>query len=413
MGASPEQVGHGRPNGLRLSRIALLVAFCVVTALPFVNVLTSGVSDGRADLVRCVATTIAGLIVGWLYFRNLALAAATALAPLCATGMALVGLAHVRDLPPLTPALVYCFGFVAALVAGERWIVGVLGGLPEDAALTDVIRRGRRSLAALALFGVLAPWIFLAAAGEQGAAPAAAWLGAADLIALAGALAAVYVASGLVDAGEDFIANANRVRERAMRGIDVVAGVTERPWSHSLAGVFAVFVVVAYFGTGNVPEVRLVGGFALLALGGAAVILADWRRALAMAAVLAGSLLFGLWGFARAAFVPDRATALLLAGLAAIAFAIQTGVAARVSGTEPAAFRAALLDGGPAAAAAAPGVLFMLVPWLGAAPRGALGMALFVLFAGAGAVCFVPALADSLETVLPRRRPLADRYRVK
>jgi hypothetical protein len=369
---------------------------------------------------------LAATAIAFSHLRDPVLALSAVLAPL--TGVSLV-LCGASNLPALLPAgflaaLVYVLGFAVALAAGDRFASRVADGEDSETAARATLQPDTRRFASALVFSTAMPCI-LAVNAPARLGSIALLLTAGNAVAILSAWFAVPLAGSFVAGGEDFIARANRIRESRQFRFERVAKAAQPPWASSAAGILVVLLAVAFFGSARLvvaPELRRV---LLLDIAGAVILLSiaaylatgAWRRAAAVWVAMAGASLFGVWGFARTGAVFDAPLALATAELCAICFLPIAWVAASaaISGRDDAAgaSEAGLADGGATAATAFFAALILLLPWyrdIGAADAG---FVLAIGFAAGGALAFQPAVASALEDLVPRRKNLAQRYRVK
>jgi len=411
-------------NLFRPVRVTILLLFCIALGVVLPAGRLAGFAADPGFVLKFAAMVIAAFGIGYLLFRSFILALSAALAPLPGAGLAALCLALSPVSFGLGAAFGYALGFSLALIVGNRYAARVAGGeTPEDAVSAAL--RGALS-ATVASGAVTSALLCLLSIGHAHALfPAALFLAAANAAVLVSAYLVVPFAASLVPVGEDFIAASNRTGEAWARRLDAMARISQPPGNWSAAGVFAIFMVLAWFGgvgAGIAKEIWPVIGrdlaWGLASLFLAAVFVArDWRRALAVWASAAGALLMGVWGLTRSNLALNAQQLIFLAELASICFvpiaAVAAG-AAQIAGEDSAsASQAGISSDGAAALSGSVAALVLLAPWYRDAQGQILGCILAIVFAAAAALVFQSALTRTLEAVIPRRRSLAERYRLK
>ena len=291
--------------------------------------------------------------------------------------------------PPLVDAG-FVFVLTAALPVAARHLRLVCDGMPPRQAFAAALRRS--GLLGVLALGALSLPLLLMAAHE-------------DMIALAAVLGAFVLTLAALGLGihapytEDFVARANRARERretAMTRLDVIA---QPRWGFAVLGTATILGTLEGFGLkglgwqdGAAIYFPLVA-FCLLLAGLAAI--RDWR--LAVAAALTQALVIGLTFAARTKGHAGPLPALHLAWAAGALPLWMLGASWRRAlnqGGEPAAaLMRALREDGPAAFAAAllgalPGLVLLCEtwprPWPVAVAACAVPFAMFPIFPGIG-----------------------------
>lgn len=400
----------------------LLLLGAVAVAAPLFSVVAGQALELGFSL-RFGVMLLAAAVIAISRFRDPALAIAGALSPLPGVSLVFCGLFGTPFAPLVTAlgALVYALGFAIALIAGDGFAVCIAAGEDPKASVMLALRGGVRFVGPV-LVVVLGLPALLAISDPQRLAPSLLLAGGSALATLSAWLV-VPLAGSFLSGSEDFIARTNRTREDWARRFEKIALTARAPWAMSVTGIFVVLLVLGVFGSVKLgaaedPTLRFdAAGAACVILAAAFFAGRNWRRALAVAFATGGALIYGLWGYARAGADFDAPLMLLTAGLCAICFVPIAAVAAEAvqSGRTDAASasEAGILGSGPAAATGILGALVVLAPWYREFGSARVGFVLAIVFAAAGALVFHPAVASALEDVVPHRRTVAERYRVK
>ena len=427
-------MGEGPPGPIRDTTVSLfsparnsvllLLALAAFSGPAFVAY--SGQTPALAIWLRFAAMLVAGVVIAFLRLRDPVLTLAAVLAPLPGVSLFFGGTIET----PLEPAdaclaaLVYVLGFSVSLTAGDRFAAHVADDEPPHVAAILVLQKSMRSFAPILIVAVFLPGVLIAA-GPPGSATPALLLSIGNALAATSAWLAVPLAGSFVAGSEDFIARTNRSRESWGLRLEPAMRAARSPWAMSASGIFIVLTVLAAFGSaslaigkdveGSLPSLAA-GAFAAV-LTGAFLAASSWRRAVATSVSTSAALLFGAWGFARAAAMLDAPHLLLTSGLCAIAFLpiAATAAAATLSERNDAASasEAGILSAGPSAATGSCAALVLLAPWYRQIGDARAGFVLAIILAAGGALVFQPAITGALEELLPRRRSLSERYRVK
>jgi len=336
--------------------------------------------------------------------RHLGLAAATAAAPL--PGLLWAAPLSGGSSFGAVPAVAYAFGFVLAALEAETAVRRALDGDGERPWQAAAVAVGMTAFLAVL-------WFFttpLRGAALQGVADMA--LGAVSAAVL------MPVAVSLLRFDENFVARANRARERRQRFSERMALVAEPRWAMSFCGIAVVFLALGWFGA--LPAMRQeAGAVALRAVSLAAVVIAagfflrGWREGVATGFAVATAGLIGLWAIAAGARdVASPAGALEAAGLA-LFLALFGGRCWRHYWSFDEPRRTSLQRAIEAISAgeifAVAGAVLAVVPAAIVRPAG-VAMAVAVLAAGAGGTVWAAAAAGVLETLVPRRRRASEMY---
>lgn len=401
--------------------ILLLLGMAAIAAPLFS--LAAGQLPGMGFSLRFAAMLTAAAALALSRFRDPVLAVAGALAPL--PGVSLVfcgafGTTLSSDSASLG-AFVYALGFSVALIAGDAFAMRVADGEEPKTSTMLTLQGGVRFVGAV-LVVVLGLPVLLAVADPQRLTPSL-LLAGGNALAVLSSWVAVPLAGSFLAGSEDFIARTNRAREDWARRFQTIALAARAPWTMSATGILIVLLVLGVFGSLKFDAGKN-AALRFCAVGGAVVTVAaaffagrDWRRAFAVSLAAGGALIYGLWGYARAGATFDASLILMTAGLGAICFVPIAAVAVHADlsrrSDAASASEAGILATGPAAATGILGTLIVLAPWYREFGAARAGFALAILFAAAGALVFHPAVASALETIVPRRQTLAERYRVK
>ena len=192
-------------------------------------------------------------------------------------------------------------------------------------------------------------------------------------------------------------------------------------WGMSIAGIAMVFLALAWFGAGPAFAFFHFGSALARAVASAGLVFliataasGGWREGLAATIVSALVCLTALWGFAAIGKSPIHAP-VGIAELASLTLFLVLCQARRahaytVRGEDPSVARLRAVEefGGPQAFAVLGGIA-MLLPTIIVRPIFA-PYAIALIFAGAGAIGFAPALVTASEVLLPRRRSVEDLY---
>jgi hypothetical protein len=353
-----------------------------------------------------------------------ALSIVFAVLPGAAFAFAVTALATTSIPAGLVIALAAALGFAVALSSAERFALRVIESEDPEREAVTLLFEERLFLVSIVIVAAAAPAVTAIAspraslfdtllfAGCNAAAAFCAWV-------------AVPLLCSFLRVSEDFIASTNRIRESWTRRLDGAAAAARSPWAWSAAGILVVLLALAFFGSTNIQIAGGVGArlglmsgaAAAVVLIGALVAARDVRRAVATSITTLSVLAFEAWGFARLSAPLDGATLHLGAALLAIGFvavSATAAAAARSARAEAAgASKAGVFAAGPSAATGMLGALAFVALWFPESGTAWLGALLALVFAGAGALVFQPALACVLETLAPRRKTIAERYRVK
>ena len=381
---------------------------CVSILLSFVGIAT-GAASAAAILQhaspRAAAVIGAGVVVGVaamaLRMRHLGLALLTALAPLPGLMWAApisggVGFGW-------TPLLAYAVAFGIAVTCARVIVLRALGHADERYP-------GWSAAVASGIFVVLiVVWTW------RPAIEPAAWQAAADVVlATASVLLLMPVGAWFLSFDERFVADANRAEERNGRVLESISLIATPRWGLSVTGIALVFVALGWFDAA--ADAVLSAGAAIraavsLSLVAVAVgaLCRSWRDGFGAVIACAVVVLICLWGPAH--HEPYQPIYVLEITTLAV-FLILVGARRARSYRRrhaPSARARAIEDCGQAQVLAGIGAALVVVPGValghlgGAYPFG-------FLFAALGGLCFAPAVAASIEALLPYRRSVEDLY---
>jgi len=383
-----------------------LSALGIATGVATTNSILGGASLGDAGLI--LAGAVLAATCSLLHTRHLALAVLTAAAPL--PGLIWAAPMNADAAFGVVPVLAYAFAYAIAVMLAHNTLIRTLDdGTAENPFKPVAAAAGL--MAALALL-----WFWRAATG------AASFQAVLDVVlAAASTLIVMPIGASFLHFDEEFVATANRVRERRQRLLEKIAMTAVPRWGMSIAGIALIFVALAWFGAepafsfvhfANAPvlfAVSLVLTFAV-----ALSVCRGWREGFAatIAAGLAG--LTALWAFAVIGKMAPTAPVgvLELVSLASFLafYGARRAAAYRRLGDDTAIARLRAVEdlGGPQLFAILGGIAALL-PVVALHPAdGAYALAL--AFAGAGALGFAPALATACEMLVPRRRSVEELY---
>jgi len=367
-----------------------------------------------ADIVvACGVTFLAAVFA----LRHAGLAALVASAPL--PGVSAFLAAVPAPDAPLAARLCLGLGLVVSVLIGETVAASAASG-DTGARIPGWVARGNTRLvtAILAVFlvpalvriGVFGAYFFLDVA-EAGA------------LSVASAAVVVHLGASYCDFGEEYIARANRARERFARLFAPILPVARPRFGFSVFGIACVMGAMAFFGTrplhlGAAISVWAIPLVAAPVAASSYAVLRDWRRCLAVLLSVALAAQAAIWLFARGGLaITSKTQAELLIAVSAI-YALQlfdaqeaSGAIATeedaIAGSERAIETGALpvcVAGFVGAAAMLPGGGSDLSTW------ACCGIAIL-----AGVVCavlFQPAIAITIESLVPRAATIAARYRL-
>lgn len=353
-----------------------------------------------------IGATVALLILiacAYTQFRHIGLALVAALAPLPGYGVAVA-------LHTPTQPLVYLCGFVASLVLTSVIETRICDGIaPAEAAkrsASEMLPVLIWPIALATCAAIVLPLIEYDFAG----------LLLPFAVVLCGVSALIFtpLALRVLPYREEFITQANRLRERRERWLDALTFVVQPRWGWSVSGIALIFAVLGFFGGENSAAICLFAAVAVLPviLGGLFAIFAYvatrnmWR---AVAFLLTAAVLMCLMVWISARIVPDvreAPLAIALAAMPALILAGQSSVFARMGDT----VAVATLRGFERCAV--PTIFFCLAATLALCASGAFAAAILVACGGCAALMGFPALTTAIYNLFPPRVSL-DAYRVR
>jgi len=338
--------------------------------------------------------------------RHLALSLLTAVAPL--PGLIWAAPLSGGSSFAFVPFVAYAFGFAIAAVDAQAIVIRAL-----DRTATE--QPWRAAAAAVGLAVVLA-WMWF---GGPPFGDAALQLAVDIALAALSVRILLPAAASLLAFDEDFVARANRLRERRQRLAETMALATTPRWALSFLGIALVFAALG--GSGAEPVlhaarsaeiVRTAVSLALLAVA-AGWATSGWREAVAATFATAVVCLMALWAGAVVAHAPLAFVCVSAPAALTVFFALHGGRCAatyRRQGEEGSVARqrameetavAQVFAGAGAVAALLPALIFH---------RADAVFAVAMLLAAFGGILFAPAIAGAVETLLPRRRSVEQLY---
>jgi hypothetical protein len=401
--------GAVRQFALRHRVLLLSLALSVLgisTGAASANSILGGASLRDAGLIFAGAVLAAACSL--LHTRHLTLALVTAAAPLPGLIWAAPMSGDARY--GVVPALAYVFAYAVAVMQAHNVLVRVLDGQTTEYPFKPV-GAATGLMAALSLL-----WFWRAAAGS------AAFQAVLDVIlAVASTLIVMPIGGSFLRFDEVFVTAANRVRERRQRLFEKIAMVAVPRWGLSIAGIALIFVALAWFGAEPAFSfVHFANASVLLAVSLgltfalAVPVCSGWREGFgaSIAAGLTG--LVALWAFAAIGEMEPTSPVGIVEVMSLTLFLALCGArraaAYRRLGDDPAIARLRAVEdlGGPQSFAILGGIVALL-PFVVVHPAN-VAYAVALAFAGAGALCFAPALVTACEMLVPRRRSVEELY---
>jgi len=337
--------------------------------------------------------------------RHLGLAAMAAAAPL--PGLLWAAPLSGGENFGAVPILAYAFAFAVA-------------ALRAQAAVDRALRDGNEeypwwaaacAVGLMAVLGVLWFW----GTGRRDAAMQS----VADVtLAVFSAAVLLPLAASVLHFDENFVARANRARERRQRLLERLAFVALPRWGLSFAGIALVLLALGWFGAE--PAMRTGTGAAVLRVVSAGLVavaatffMRGWREGLATGFAVAVVGLVSLWAVAAGRYDPMAPVGVIEAAALAVFLALHSGRRAlsyRARGEAPALARQRTIEETSAgqvfaAAGALAAVLPAAVLWPAIIP-----LAVGVVAAGFGGIVWAPAGTAALECLFPRHRSADELY---
>ncbi len=361
---------------------------------------------------RGAAAILAGAIlaagVAWFHTRHFGLTVLAAITPL--PGLLWAAPMSAGSAFGAIPALAYVLAFAMAVMLTQDILLRNL----DDSAADPPYRSAAAAAGLMAALGLL--WFL------RGSLANATFQAVADIVLSGGtALLLVPIGETFLHFDEASVSQSNRAREYRLRVLEKIAMVAVPRWGMSIAGIAMILLALAWFGA--VPAFSFFHFGSAVALAGASAGLVfliataasgGWREGLAATIVTALTCLTALWGFAAIGKAPIHAPVgiaeLVSLTLFLILCQVRRAHAYVVRGEDPSVARLRAVEefGGPQAFAILGGIV-MLIPTIVTRPIFA-PYAIALIFAGAGAIGFAPALVTATEVLLPRRRSVEDLY---
>ncbi len=388
-----------------LAALACLSLGCLIVASRY---------NYASVLIEILVASSLGFLPVLFLLRHVGLATLVVSAPLPGV-LVLLAILPARD---VLVAAGYCLGLTISILVGETVAASIVAGKTGARAARHMARRNSRLIGAvLAVFLVPAlasAWIL----GGQ------AWLdaGAACVLAAVSAGVTVWLITAGCEYGEEFVARANRSHERFARLFAPILPVARPRFGFSVFGIACVTGAIAFFGA-----THLVFPFgiwapifiALPAIVSSYAVLHDWRRSFAVLLSTTLAAQIGLWSLARMGVAIGPSTQIVLLVAVCIVFALQLFVAneaCQAIATEDdvvASSERSIETKAMAVCVAGLAGIAATLPFAWSAP-GAWSCFAVAVFGGAvSAIVFQPAIAITIESVLPRAATVAARYRLK
>lgn len=335
----------------------------------------------------------------YIQIRHFGLAAAAALAPL--PGYLLAVALHASSQP-----LGYVCGFAVANILLSVMETQICDG----ASPANATREAIRSVGAALFWSLTLVSAAMAIFSAMGGGVAALMASLTVLLCGLSALAITVLMARFFAYDDEFIARANRLRERRERWLDGLAFVVQPRWGWSVSGVALIFAVLGIFGgqdsgaTWPFPVLSAEGVlFAVLAYAATR----NMRRTIAVLLTVAILACLASWVRARLAIGGQELVLAIAVGAApALIMAIQSARFAR---------------GGDAVAVsglrateqlAIPIVFFSAASSIALLPLGAFAGAILIALGGMAALIVFAALTTAIHDLFPPRVSL-DAYRIR
>jgi len=353
--------------------------------------------------IGATVTLLILIACSYAQFRHIGLALVAALAPLPGYGVAVA--LHMPAQP-----LVYLCGFAVSLVLTSAIETRICDGIPPaEAAKRSVSELFPILIWPIALVtctAIVLPLIEYVFAGLV--------LPLAVVLCGASALIFAPLAPRFLFYREEFITQANRLREKREGWLDALTFVVQPRWGWSVSGIALIFAVLGFFGGENSAAICLFAAIAALpailgVLFAAFAYAATRNMRRTIAFLLTAAVLMCLMVWTSARIVPDvrdAPLAIALAATPALILAGQSSVFARTGDT----VAVATLRGFERCAV--PIIFFCLAAALALCAAGAYGAAILVTCGGCAALMVFPALTTAIYDLFPPRVSL-DAYRVR
>lgn len=402
-------------------RVAILVALGLITLGAAWLLFAHPVMPDIAWTVMLAGGGVIAATGAYVCLRHVALALIITLSPLAGMACAAALSAHlsfpVLGLTQFVTA--YACGFAVAFLVGDEIALRVSGFDAAQACEGAFATTARAALIVcaaavvfpLGLASVSQNWLVIApVAATGGLAVFLAWL----IVPLAGSF---------LPYSESFVTRRNRAHEARERILHHVGAVARPRYGVSVAGIALVFSVLGFFGAGENLEMvsdrnfLLWGAIAIgvLILGFAAAW--DWRTALSSGLCMVPVGLCGVWAMTKLHVPFDDTLWLVWLQALAAAFAAPVFAALHIErylrGGDDATIAAARMlnrNGGAfvfAALATAAALLCVALAF-----KAVFVIGIMILGGGIAALLALPAIAVSIETLVPRRQSFEARYRI-
>jgi hypothetical protein len=399
----------GGPFGLIL--LAVLACGFAVCAL-------ATTADGNSSQVlgALLACTGAGTLALFL-LRHGGLAILTACAPL--PGL-FATLAAAPRADPATMGAALAMGLVVALLLGDTIAGSRSSAEFGEAAFRKASRANMRLAGAVIAAFAISTALEAVLSGWRAELPAA----AAGVLTLVSTVVVVHFGAAYLDFGESFIARANRSRERFARLFMPILEVAGRRFGFSVFGIGCVLGAIAFFGVKShahaLPGHTLPVALSCVVSACAGYLaVRDWRRCVAIGVSLVLAFAAGAWVAAqmRLGLAPMLEGDFLTAApilLALHVFVAQEAVPDieteddAVAGSE----RAIETKSMAVCVAGLAGIFAALLFGMNA-PAVWIADSALVLIGAATAIMFQPAIAITIENLVPRAATIAARYKIR
>lgn len=420
-GDGPHAAGRAAGILLRI-RIPVLVALgLAMLGAAWLLFIRPAVMPGWL-IVMAGGAAVFAVAGAFMCLRHVGLALIAALAPLagivCAAALNLY-----LQLPCLDAAqflAAYVCGFVVAVLTSDEIALKACGSDPDQASEYGIAATARAALIVcaaavllpLGLASVSQNWLMIASVAIGGGfAVAFAWL-------------VVPLAGSVFPYSEDFVTRCNRAHESRERILEKISAVARPRYGASVAGIALVFSVLGFFGASENSDIThgrdallwgsMVIGFFVLAF----VAAWDWRTALSASLCMVPVGLCGMWVLAKLSLPVDDTLMLVIIQALVAAFALLIFAAMHIGrylhGGDDATISAARMlnrNGGAFALVSLTAAAILLGS--GFVNTASIVICIMVLGGGVTAVLILPAIAVSLEALVPRQETIEARYRIR
>lgn len=349
------------------------------------------------------ATVTLLLLIAFAYaqFRHIGLALSAALAPL--PGFVIAAALHMPS-----PPLAYLCGFAIANILTSE----IEARICDGASAMDAAKSATQTLYALLIGPLILAVCIAGVVPLLEFDPATLMLPLTVLLCAASAMIVAPAAARIFPFGEDFIARANRLREKRERWLDWLTFVVQPRWGWSVGGISLVFAVLGFFGAQNAAVGQSYSALTLLSAGAVYTVIGSMalrniRRTIAFLLTVAVMGCLAWWIESRLGLGAMMVTPVL--GLASIPGLM---IAAQAAGFARAGDSVAVATLRCFEKLAVPVVFFCaaLVAVFGI--TGGVADAMLVVCGGVAALVLLPALTTAIYDLLPPRVSL-DAYRAR